>query len=84
MKNSIIECSACHSKLLSPTTKSVSRAYDQYRSRVSSKQRFFNTLLVVGDCMLVGLQVLLFLPFPFLNSLHIEKVWVLHFGTSFL
>ncbi|KAK4799973.1 hypothetical protein SAY86_025338 [Trapa natans] len=58
MKNGIIECSACHSKLLSPT-KSVSRAYDKYRDRVSSKQRFFNTLLVVGDCILVGLQPVL-------------------------
>ncbi|OWM87936.1 CMP-sialic acid transporter 2-like [Punica granatum] len=59
MKNGIVECSVCHSKLLSPTTKSVSRAYDKYRNRVSSKQRFLNTLLVVGDCILVGLQPVL-------------------------
>ncbi|GAY64977.1 hypothetical protein CUMW_237710 [Citrus unshiu] len=28
MKNGKIECSVCHSKLVSPTTKSISRAYD--------------------------------------------------------
>ncbi|KAK4776722.1 hypothetical protein SAY86_005410 [Trapa natans] len=54
-KNNIIECHACYSKLL-PPTKSVSRIYYNYRDRVSSKQRFFNTLLVVGDCILVGLK----------------------------
>ncbi|KAF8014189.1 hypothetical protein BT93_H0127 [Corymbia citriodora subsp. variegata] len=59
MKNGIIECSVCHSKLLSPSTKTVSRAYDRHRSRVSSKQRALNTLLVVGDCILVGFQPVL-------------------------
>lgn len=57
MKNGVVECSVCHSKLVSPTTKTVSRAYDRYKSRVSSKQRALNIALVVGDCMLVGLQV---------------------------
>lgn len=56
-KNGMIECSVCHSKLVSPTTKSVSRAYDRHKNRVSSKQRVLNVFLVVGDCMLVGLQV---------------------------
>ncbi|XVE97179.1 hypothetical protein REPUB_Repub02eG0288900 [Reevesia pubescens] len=52
----MIECSVCHSKLVSPTTRGVSRAYDRYKSRVSSKQRALNVLLVVGDCVLVGFQ----------------------------
>ncbi|KAK1548953.1 hypothetical protein Q3G72_001357 [Acer saccharum] len=55
----MIECSVCHSKLVSPTTKSVSRAYDRHKIRVSSKQRVLNVFLVVGDCMLVGLQPVL-------------------------
>ncbi|KAL5781065.1 hypothetical protein ACOSP7_006094 [Xanthoceras sorbifolium] len=59
MKNGMIECSVCHSKLVSPTTKSVSRAYDNHKIRVSSKQRVLNVFLVVGDCMLVGLQPVL-------------------------
>ncbi|KAK7844170.1 CMP-sialic acid transporter 2 [Quercus suber] len=59
MKNGVVECSVCHSKLVSPTTKTVSRAYDRYKSRVSSKQRALNIALVVGDCMLVGLQPIL-------------------------
>ncbi|KAK1267096.1 CMP-sialic acid transporter 2 [Acorus gramineus] len=53
------ECSVCHSKLVSPTTKAVSRAYDRHRSKVSSKVRALNCLLVVGDCVLVGLQPIL-------------------------
>ncbi|KAJ4723251.1 CMP-sialic acid transporter 3 [Melia azedarach] len=59
MKNGMIECSVCHSKLVSPTTKSISRAYDRHKSRVSSKQRALNVFLVVGDCILVGLQPIL-------------------------
>ncbi|KAK4566812.1 hypothetical protein RGQ29_002889 [Quercus rubra] len=59
MKNGVVECSVCHSKLVSPTTKTVSRAYDRYKNRVSSKQRALNIALVVGDCMLVGLQPIL-------------------------
>ncbi|XP_057524258.1 CMP-sialic acid transporter 5-like [Amaranthus tricolor] len=59
MKNGIVECSVCRSKLMSPTSKSVSRAYDRHRSKVSSKQRVLNVLLVVGDCILVGLQPVL-------------------------
>ncbi|KAH7521386.1 hypothetical protein FEM48_Zijuj07G0027600 [Ziziphus jujuba var. spinosa] len=59
MKGGMIECSVCHSKLVSPTTKSFSRAYDRHKSRVSSKQRALNILLVVGDCVLVGLQPIL-------------------------
>ncbi|OMO84922.1 Nucleotide-sugar transporter [Corchorus capsularis] len=59
MKNEMIECSVCHSKLVSPTTRGVSRAYDRHKSRVSSKQRALNVLLVVGDCVLVGLQPIL-------------------------
>ncbi|XP_057499162.1 CMP-sialic acid transporter 3-like [Actinidia eriantha] len=59
MKDGTIECSVCHSKLVSPNTKAVSRAYDKYRSKISSKQRALNILLVVGDCILVGLQPIL-------------------------
>ncbi|XVF76920.1 hypothetical protein PTKIN_Ptkin13bG0306100 [Pterospermum kingtungense] len=56
MKNGMIECSVCHSKLVSPTTRGVSRAYDRHKSRVSSKQYALNVFLVVGDCILVGFQ----------------------------
>ncbi|TYH47477.1 hypothetical protein ES332_D11G414600v1 [Gossypium tomentosum] len=59
MKKGTIECSVCHSKLVSPTTRGVSRAYDRHKSRVSSKQRALNVLLVVGDCVLVGFQPIL-------------------------
>lgn len=53
------ECAVCHSKLVSPSVKTISRAYDRHRSKISSKQRALNVLLVVGDCMLVGLQPVL-------------------------
>ncbi|PIA29715.1 hypothetical protein AQUCO_05800076v1 [Aquilegia coerulea] len=59
MKNGMIECSVCHSKIVSPTTRAVSRAYDQHRNKISSKYRALNVLLVVGDCVLVGLQPIL-------------------------
>lgn len=57
MKNGMIECSVCHSKIVNPSTKAVARAYDQHRSKISSKQRALNFLLVGGDCVLVGFQV---------------------------
>nr|AAC64313.1 unknown protein [Arabidopsis thaliana] len=55
------ECSVCRSRLVSPSSKAISRAYDNYnyKIRVSSKQRALNVFLVVGDCMLVGLQPVL-------------------------
>ncbi|KAK4356758.1 hypothetical protein RND71_022368 [Anisodus tanguticus] len=59
MKNGMAECAVCHSKLVSPTVKTISRAYDRHRSKISSKQRALNVFLVVGDCMLVGLQPVL-------------------------
>ncbi|KAG7013885.1 CMP-sialic acid transporter 3 [Cucurbita argyrosperma subsp. argyrosperma] len=59
MKNGMIECCVCHSPLVSPTSKGISRAYDQHKIRISSKQRALNTLLVVGDCILVGMQPIL-------------------------
>ncbi|XP_022929863.1 CMP-sialic acid transporter 3-like [Cucurbita moschata] len=59
MKNGMIECCVCHSPLVSPTNKGISRAYDQHKIRISSKQRALNTLLVVGDCILVGMQPIL-------------------------
>uniref|UniRef100_A0A1J3DGZ8 CMP-sialic acid transporter 3 n=1 Tax=Noccaea caerulescens TaxID=107243 RepID=A0A1J3DGZ8_NOCCA len=54
-----VECSVCRSKLVSPSSKTISRAYDDHKIRVSSKQKVLNVLLVVGDCMLVGLQPVL-------------------------
>lgn len=59
MKNGILECSNCRSRLVSPSSKTVSRAYDRHKSTLSSKQRALNVLLVVGDCILVGLQPIL-------------------------
>ncbi|XP_061985923.1 CMP-sialic acid transporter 4-like isoform X2 [Populus nigra] len=57
----MIECSVCHSKISANNnnSKAVARAYDRHRSDVSSKTRFLNVLLVVGDCILVGLQPIL-------------------------
>ena len=60
MKNGMIECSVCHSRLVSPSAKTVSRAYDRHRSKISSKHRALNVFLVVGDCILVGFQVIFF------------------------
>jgi hypothetical protein len=63
----MIECSVCHSKVSANNnnSKAVVRAYDRHRSDVSSKTRFLNLFLVVGDCILVGLQVIFFLSFSF-------------------
>ncbi|KAJ6793033.1 CMP-sialic acid transporter 4-like isoform X1 [Iris pallida] len=55
----MMECSVCRSKLPAPSPRSVSRAYDRHRSKVSSKSRALNFLLVVGDCALVGFQPIL-------------------------
>ncbi|KAG9447113.1 hypothetical protein H6P81_013241 [Aristolochia fimbriata] len=57
--NGVTECSVCHSKLVSSGSKTVARAYDQHRNKISSKYRALNVLLVVGDCVLVGLQPIL-------------------------
>ncbi|KAK4804485.1 hypothetical protein SAY86_004302 [Trapa natans] len=59
MNKGLVECSVCHSRLVSPTTRTISRAYDRHKSNVSSKQRVLNILLVVGDCILVGLSPIL-------------------------
>ena len=59
MKNGMIECSVCHSRLVSPSAKTVSRAYDWIMSKISLKHRTLNVFLVVGDCILVGLQPIL-------------------------
>ena len=56
-RNGVLECSVCRSKVAVPSPRSVSRAYDKHRSKVSSKYRALNVLLVSGDCILVGLQV---------------------------
>ncbi|KAK8928650.1 CMP-sialic acid transporter 3 [Platanthera zijinensis] len=59
LKNGVLECSVCHSKLLSPNARAISKAYDRHRSNISSKHRALNFLLVAGDCVLVGLQPVL-------------------------
>lgn len=53
------ECSVCHSKLLSPGSRGVVKAYDRHRNTVSLKTRAFHFFLVGGDCVLVGLQPIL-------------------------
>uniref|UniRef100_A0A0D3F7C2 CMP-sialic acid transporter n=1 Tax=Oryza barthii TaxID=65489 RepID=A0A0D3F7C2_9ORYZ len=58
-RNGVVECSVCRSRLVVPSPRSVSRAYDKHRSKISSKFRALNVLLVVGDCILVGLQPIL-------------------------
>ncbi|KAF0936131.1 hypothetical protein E2562_038857, partial [Oryza meyeriana var. granulata] len=55
-RNGVVECSVCLSRLVVPSPRSVSRAYDKHRSKISSKFRALNFLLVVGDCILVSLQ----------------------------
>ncbi|XP_027085964.1 CMP-sialic acid transporter 4 [Coffea arabica] len=57
--NGMVECSVCHSKLVSPSAKTVSKAYDRHRNDISLKTRAFNIFLVGGDCVLVGLQPIL-------------------------
>ncbi|KAG6477047.1 hypothetical protein ZIOFF_066297 [Zingiber officinale] len=59
MMNGTIQCNKCGSKLVALSPRSVSRAYDKHRSQVSSKHRALNFLLVIGDCILVGLQPIL-------------------------
>ncbi|XP_031249368.1 CMP-sialic acid transporter 2-like [Pistacia vera] len=54
----MIECSVCHSKI-ELHTDGVSKAYDKRRTESFSKTRFLHVALVVGDCVLVGLQPVL-------------------------
>ncbi|KAM0911855.1 hypothetical protein ACQ4PT_013207 [Festuca glaucescens] len=58
-RNGTLECSVCHSKVVAPSPRSISRAYDKHKSKISSKQRVLTFLLVSGDCVLVGLQPIL-------------------------
>jgi hypothetical protein len=58
-RNGALECSVCHSKVVAPSPRSISRAYDKHKSKISSKQRVLTFLLVSGDCVLVGLQPIL-------------------------
>ncbi|KAM3368268.1 hypothetical protein ACQJBY_016670 [Aegilops geniculata] len=58
-RNGVMECSVCHSKVVAGTPRSISRAYDKHKSKISSKQRVLTFLLVSGDCVLVGLQPIL-------------------------
>ena len=59
MNNRMVECSVYHSKLSTTQNKTVVRAYeyDRHKSKISSKHRALKVLLVVGDCMLDGLQI---------------------------
>ncbi|KAJ8470329.1 hypothetical protein OPV22_024672 [Ensete ventricosum] len=57
LEDGMIECSNCHSKLLAPGGKGMSRAYDKNRNKSPPKHSALNVLLVAGDCVLVGLQV---------------------------
>ena len=59
MKNGMIECNVFHSRLVSLSARTVSRANDRHRSKISSKHHALIVLLVVGDCILVGLQPIL-------------------------
>uniref|UniRef100_A0A453P108 Uncharacterized protein n=1 Tax=Aegilops tauschii subsp. strangulata TaxID=200361 RepID=A0A453P108_AEGTS len=58
-RNGVMECTACRSRLVAPSPRSVSRAYDKHHNKITSKFRALKFLLVVGDCMLVGLQPIL-------------------------
>ncbi|CAM0904073.1 unnamed protein product [Alopecurus aequalis] len=58
-RNGALECSVCRSKVVAPSPRSISRAYDKRKSKISSKQRVLTFLLVSGDCVLVGLQPIL-------------------------
>ncbi|XP_051193901.1 CMP-sialic acid transporter 5 isoform X2 [Lolium perenne] len=58
-RNGVMECTACRSRLVVPSPRSVSRAYDKHHNKITSKFRALKFLLVVGDCMLVGLQPIL-------------------------
>ncbi|AQK53442.1 CMP-sialic acid transporter 3 [Zea mays] len=58
-RNGVVECSVCRSRVVVPSPRSVSRAYDKHRNKMSSKFRALNVFLVVGDCILVGLQPIL-------------------------
>lgn len=59
LEDGMIECSNCHSKLPAPGGKGISRAYDKNRNKTPPKHRALKVLLVAGDCILVGLQVIL-------------------------
>ena len=57
MKNGVIECNVCHSKLVpSSTACAILREYDRHQSKMSSKSGALTVLLVVGDCILIDLQ----------------------------
>ncbi|KAL3679356.1 hypothetical protein R1sor_022312 [Riccia sorocarpa] len=58
--NGVVECKVCGSKTLgSPSLKTVSLAYDRHHSNPATRFRALNVLLVVGDCILIGLQPIL-------------------------
>ena len=56
-RNGVVECSVCRSRVVVPSPRSMSRAYDKHRSKMLSKFCALNVFLVVGDCILIGLQV---------------------------
>eukprot|EP00246_Nothoceros_aenigmaticus_P012722 TRINITY_DN4077_c0_g1_i1.p1 TRINITY_DN4077_c0_g1~~TRINITY_DN4077_c0_g1_i1.p1 ORF type:complete len:405 (-),score=56.97 TRINITY_DN4077_c0_g1_i1:341-1555(-) len=53
--NGTVECKVCGSK----TVRQVSKAYDRHHSNPAKRFRALNILLVVSDCILIGLQPIL-------------------------
>ncbi|KAJ3678143.1 hypothetical protein LUZ60_001946 [Juncus effusus] len=54
-KTEMDECNICNSKILSPVSNKVTKAY----TSLTTKQRALKILMVLGDCILVGLQPIL-------------------------
>ncbi|KAI4990054.1 hypothetical protein ZWY2020_038417 [Hordeum vulgare] len=91
-RNGVMECSVCHSKVVA-TPRSISRAYDKHKSKISSKQRVLNFLLVSGDYVLVGLQVTVpsfasiyneyALKSQFDTNIYLQNVFLYGYGANF-
>uniref|UniRef100_A0A453P199 Uncharacterized protein n=1 Tax=Aegilops tauschii subsp. strangulata TaxID=200361 RepID=A0A453P199_AEGTS len=73
-RNGVMECTACRSRLVAPSPRSVSRAYDKHHNKITSKFRALKFLLVVGDCMLVGLQVCFYLSVTIIELLRSHQL----------
>lgn len=59
--NGTVECKVCGSKAV----RQVSKAYDRHHSNPAKRFRALNVLLVVFDCILIGLQVQISLEYVF-------------------
>jgi hypothetical protein len=60
-RNGVLECSVCRPRVAVPSPRSMPRAYDKHRNKISHMYRALNFLLVSGDCILAGFQVTHFL-----------------------